>query len=329
MIYELHPFCIAFRRDNAEQQKAEIVANMRATGYDQTQPIVLYQGMILDGRVRYEAAQEAQVEPVFTSYDGDDDDARILLIRRNKARMTKGAMDLALATPTFHKDARTINNIAEESGRLPVQIAKARLLLPRAASNILDMVKADQISASHAVNGIRGKALDEQARMTLIEVKQTANAYNATHRRIKPEARRFTQPDIHLPPVDSTGTSKPNQRVHIWPAREEQLHDDSGMVANLEARITTLGRPLELVGSRQNTFEIDLETFKAAVARMLGYEKGKYRGSDFVADARRALNKIDAVIDRQIDWLSALRDFVRSAQPPATKASDEVSDGQV
>jgi hypothetical protein len=156
-------------------------------------------------------------------------------------------------------------------------------------------------------------------------------ARNAQPKRPKtpkpPKVRRFASPDIHLPHVDSTGTTKPHQKVHLHPAREEQLLDDGQLVSNLEMRISTLGRPLELVGSRQDTFAIDLETFKASIGRMLAYDKGKYRKSDFVAEARRALGKIDSVIDRQIDWLIALRDFVRSAQPPATKANDEVSDG--
>jgi len=129
-----------------------------------------------------------------------------------------------------------------------------------------------------------------------------------------PKRQRFAAP-VHLPDVDSDGTTKPNQKVHLWPAREEQLHDDSVLVSNLEARITTLGRPLEMVGSRQDTFAIDLDAIKASIGRMLGYEKGKYRGSDFVADAKRALQKINSVIDGQIDWLIALRDFVRSARP--------------
>lgn len=41
-------------------------------GYDESMPIVLLDGKILDGRNRYKACQMANVPPVFTAYDGDD-----------------------------------------------------------------------------------------------------------------------------------------------------------------------------------------------------------------------------------------------------------------
>ncbi len=43
-----------------------------ANGYDHAEPIVLFDGMILDGRHRHVAAQEADVEPIFVEFvEGD------------------------------------------------------------------------------------------------------------------------------------------------------------------------------------------------------------------------------------------------------------------
>jgi len=36
------------------------------------EPIVAYEGMVLDGRHRYQACVETGVEPRFREYDGDD-----------------------------------------------------------------------------------------------------------------------------------------------------------------------------------------------------------------------------------------------------------------
>lgn len=48
----------------------ELVADVRAYGV--REPIVLFQGKILDGRNRWRAAQQAAVECPSTEYEGDD-----------------------------------------------------------------------------------------------------------------------------------------------------------------------------------------------------------------------------------------------------------------
>lgn len=48
----------------------ELVADIAANGI--REPIVLFEGMILDGRNRYRAAMAANIEPPFVDYDGDD-----------------------------------------------------------------------------------------------------------------------------------------------------------------------------------------------------------------------------------------------------------------
>ena len=94
--YELHRFCKAFRRGNAREM-GEIVASMNGYGYDGEQPITLYEGLILDGATRQDAAEQAGVAPTFTTFTGSEDEAIAFVIRRNKARknMTQGELDFA------------------------------------------------------------------------------------------------------------------------------------------------------------------------------------------------------------------------------------------
>lgn len=61
-----------------------IIEDMTANGYDESMPVILYQGQILDGRNRYKAADIAGVEPSFLEYDGDD--ALGYVIRHNLHR---------------------------------------------------------------------------------------------------------------------------------------------------------------------------------------------------------------------------------------------------
>ncbi len=60
-----------------EDQRAirQIALSMQRFGYLQGNPIVLYEGKILDGWLRYLAAQKARVEPSFTTFEGSRDDA--------------------------------------------------------------------------------------------------------------------------------------------------------------------------------------------------------------------------------------------------------------
>jgi transcriptional regulator with XRE-family HTH domain len=53
----------------------EIAQNMAAIGYLKDQPIVVYEGSILDGRHRYEAAIKANVDPIFVEFEGTREEA--------------------------------------------------------------------------------------------------------------------------------------------------------------------------------------------------------------------------------------------------------------
>jgi ParB-like chromosome segregation protein Spo0J len=48
----------------------ELVADIRAHGL--REPIVMFEGKVLDGRNRYRACIESGVEPTFTVYQGED-----------------------------------------------------------------------------------------------------------------------------------------------------------------------------------------------------------------------------------------------------------------
>lgn len=338
MTGELHPFCLAFRRANTSEM-AEIVASMKATGYDKDQPITLYEGMILDGGSRYEAARETGVEPTFASFAGDDDDAMAFVIRRNKARkhMTKGELHLALAAlvtarqgaPEGNKNwsggikevlrtplnkGKTIAVVAKEGGRPVGMIQKARDLLAHAAPNIIAMVNADEIGVSNATDGIRGKTKEQQAQMTATDVCKAANAYknkNAASRKpqvAKPKPRKFEQPVIVLGPVPGRDPSfRPEQKVHLYPPRETLLIEDSCFVS-------------EAVGKIGAASEVDIEAIDTALERMLAYE-GKYKNIDFAANARGRLKRLAGSLEGIERLGGAIRAILRKRAPPNEEAA--------
>lgn len=53
-------------------EKAELKAGIEMNGFDESHPIILFEGMILDGRNRYEVAQELGIDVPLKEYEGND-----------------------------------------------------------------------------------------------------------------------------------------------------------------------------------------------------------------------------------------------------------------
>ena len=65
----LHPYCSAIP-EMAQEDYKSLKSDISGSGL--LEPIVLFQGMILDGRHRYRACLELDIEPWFKDYDGPD-----------------------------------------------------------------------------------------------------------------------------------------------------------------------------------------------------------------------------------------------------------------
>ena len=74
-----------------------LLEDMRANGYDNSLPIMLYQGEILDGWNRYCAASELEIDPATTEFEGDDGAALMYTLRTNKRRNLSSSQWAAVA----------------------------------------------------------------------------------------------------------------------------------------------------------------------------------------------------------------------------------------
>ena len=78
-----HPYCDQLPR-MSKQEFESLVTDIRANG--QKEPILLFEGKILDGRNRYDACKEAGVEPRTKTFTGSSEEARQLSISNNLVR---------------------------------------------------------------------------------------------------------------------------------------------------------------------------------------------------------------------------------------------------
>lgn len=81
---ELHPLCAAFPEADAEDLAA-LERSIRH-GYDKAQPIVLYQGMILDGRHRGIICDKLGIMPTVRVYAGECGSPAAFVLAANVAR---------------------------------------------------------------------------------------------------------------------------------------------------------------------------------------------------------------------------------------------------
>jgi hypothetical protein len=116
MKYKSHPFADLFPMMTAQEQEA-LAADIAENG--QRQPIVLYQGQILDGRNRLLACETAGVDPIFTTHEGDDASALALVISLNAQRRDMSASQRAIVA------ARIMERMPERRGR-PQKGAESR-----------------------------------------------------------------------------------------------------------------------------------------------------------------------------------------------------------
>ena len=83
--WEYHEICLW--SPFTESTVGKIAENMEDGGFDRKHPIIIYEGKILDGRHRYEAAIKAGVDPIFTEFQGTRREA---VIEVTKEQLDRG-----------------------------------------------------------------------------------------------------------------------------------------------------------------------------------------------------------------------------------------------
>src|SRR5271165_2721003 len=97
-----HPICLLIPSAD-EDELQDLTDDIRAHGL--IDPIVLFEGMILDGRSRAAACQRADVAPRYAQFSGGREDALILVMSHNLKRrhLTKQAIaDALIAAEDFN-----------------------------------------------------------------------------------------------------------------------------------------------------------------------------------------------------------------------------------
>ena len=130
-----HPICLLIpSADDDELQ--DLTDDIRAHGL--IAPIVLFEGMILDGRNRAAACERAGIAPRYVSFEGGREDALILVVSHNLKRrhLTKQAIaDALVAAEDFNLHYTLAEPVAAATAEGPEAQSVIKITEPKTASS--------------------------------------------------------------------------------------------------------------------------------------------------------------------------------------------------
>jgi hypothetical protein len=199
---KLHPACAVWP-DMPAADFAELVADIKTKGLREAITI-MPDGAILDGKNRFRACQKLGITPATVTYDGDDPIG--FALSKNKYRRHLSSSQLAMTVARIEKLPwgrppkknfgevlfKTRPELARESGASESSIGFAKRVLTKGESNIIAMVDSGAVRVMVAAEAVKNIPREEQAKMSVADVKQRGYAVLHTY--------PSNQPRLRLPP---------------------------------------------------------------------------------------------------------------------------------
>lgn len=147
-VYEYHDISKTYPM-MSEKEHNNLVADMEENGFDQNFPITIYEGKILDGRNRYKAAKEANVEPQFQEFEGTLEEAH------NKSKQLNTNRRHLTPTQKAMIAAKEVITSREGSGKkTPISVAAARHAVGETyVKKAIKIAETDMLIAEQVFNG--------------------------------------------------------------------------------------------------------------------------------------------------------------------------------
>ncbi|CAB5555535.1 ParB/RepB/Spo0J family partition protein [Stutzerimonas stutzeri] len=221
--YPYHPYSNIFPLISGEEYVA-LREDIKASG--QREPIVLHEGMILDGRNRYRCCNELGIEPVFEQYTGSDPLHYVLslnLYRRQlstaqKALIAAELSSLGLNQTESEEEPSADSLNLEEASKImaisPRSISSARRVIRDASDQLIGAVKEGSVSVSAAelVSRLDKEKQDElcaQGSRAIAEAAKQIREEGKGKGRGKPKQNAKEQPPSIITPATLTLQTEP------------------------------------------------------------------------------------------------------------------------
>lgn len=259
MTVELHPLCTLFPRLSGAEYDA-LINDIKVNGL--RSPIVLHDGMILDGGNRYRACIDAGIDPEFVPFEGGNLVAFVLSVNLHRRHMTPGqqaaivasAQDWAKAhfggsggdrrsSATLH-----LNSAADRAAQSGASLRTQKMAdkVVRADPSLAREVAHGEVSLPQAVRQIDGKTGDAEA----FDGFDPLAELQAAQQEIREMLAR-----IDALSLDDTAAELDRQ-IQIRQGVEARLAQETNKANELDKQLRKLGKHLEtlrkLTGTQTN-----------------------------------------------------------------------------
>lgn len=174
----------------SDDEFAELVDSITTRGFMPESPIVLHEGMILDGWHRYRACSEAGVDPIFADYAGENPAEFVIALNVDRRHLSDDQR--AAVAGTLIKDGAEVHATAQSVKVSANQATKARRIANH-SDDLAELIREGHISIADGMDVIRNESRDELI-AALEKAKKNVSAVQDIVKRAK-EARSEQRAD--------------------------------------------------------------------------------------------------------------------------------------
>lgn len=268
MTYELHPLCTLFPRLSGAEFDA-LRDDIKENGL--RQPIILHEGMILDGGNRYRACIEAGIEPTFEQFDGGNLVSFVLSANLHRRHMSPGQQAAIVASAQ--------------------DWAKAQAVGKPKSGNVAGLDRVEDRAAQSGASERTQRMADKVAKADPELAKRVAHGEVSLPKAVKqvspkpaPKAKRTTEsrpadipPESHADELNEarfaiTELSEENDElrdrlaVAAMDASDEEKHQAQITISELRGQVKTLEAELDAVKSMRDQYMVENGEMKKQIA---------------------------------------------------------------
>jgi hypothetical protein len=286
---ELHPLCTFFPRLEGAEFEA-LRADIQANGL--RQPIVLHQGLILDGGNRFRACVEAGVRPRFVEFSGEGGLAAFVLSANlHRRHMTPGQRAAIVASARDWEQAQSVGRPEKSApgSTVPPDTTRARAL--QADASVSTQRRADAVA----------RAAPELAHQ-VAQGKTTLG-----------EAVRQAAPQLAPRPPDPP-PAPPAQPAPVEPPAKAKAPspDPAARIAELEAQVANLQAELNEARDAAADLADQVESYDKATA-------GEVAAAKEMTRLKQQVRVVESQRDQHMTTCNELRRQVKMLQRQLAK----------
>jgi transcriptional regulator with XRE-family HTH domain len=195
----------------------DIANDMVANGYRHDRPVVVYEGLILDGRHRYEAALKAGVDPIFVEFQGTKEEAIAYVTSENVARR-----HLSNPEKEFF--------YAQRAEALGVRERKDNQHTPNGASSPSQEDHADALGVGHrTVNRWENTRKEIKADPVLSQKATTPEGYQEAKREVQKRRKATQEEEKRIRNMKDRAASTDSEAERIAVQKKLDKYRDEGV----------------------------------------------------------------------------------------------------